>query len=58
MDFVKNSFVNANYFQVDSWLLDFTINYIFLVEEVSIYPQFYFFSNQSFQHVVICYYLP
>lgn len=43
--------VNTNYFQVDSWLSDFTINYIFSWgSRCPFITQFYFFFfNQSFQ---------
>ena len=43
--------VNNNYFQVDSWLSDFTINYIFSWGRGCPFTTqyYFFFFNQSFQ---------
>lgn len=44
MDLYEATSVNANYFQVDSWLSDFTINYIFSWGAVNLAYNFISFS--------------
>lgn len=48
MDY-ETPLVNTNYFQVDSWLSDFTINYFFYGGGINSAYNFFFFFNEPFQ---------